>query len=50
MVNVVGGGNSFRRLKYLYELMEEGSHSFRNRVHGSVWFYWAHQTERDRLV
>jgi hypothetical protein len=50
MVNVAVGGKSLWRLKYLCELMEEGSHSFRNRVHGIVWCYWAHQTERDTLV
>jgi hypothetical protein len=30
MVNVAGGEKSLHRLKYLCELVEEGSHSFRN--------------------
>jgi hypothetical protein len=46
MVNVSGGGESLRRLKYLCKLLEEGSHCFKNRVSGIVWCYWAHQTER----
>jgi hypothetical protein len=50
MVNVLGGGMSLQRLKYLCKIMEEESHCFRNRVCGIVWCYWAHQIDRDTLV